>query len=60
MEVEENRWMCYKVEFRRSNIHTYVRTYVCVYVYIHFEPFKIWGHLEMSLFLKEKHIVLSI
>ena len=30
-----------------------------VYVYIHYHS-KVWGHLEMSLFLKEKHIFCSL
>jgi len=37
-------------------IHICVYTYMCVYmyVYIHYRS-KVWDHLEMTLFFKEKH-----
>jgi len=35
-------------------IHIYIYMYIYIYIYIH-DHSKVWGHLEMSLFFKEKH-----
>jgi len=32
--------------------------YVYIYIYIHYHS-KVWGHLEMSLFFKEKQCFLN-
>jgi len=35
-------------------IYIYIYTHIYIYIYLHYRS-KVWGHLEMSLFFKEKH-----
>jgi len=64
--TEKNLTACFVCErlrlnictsFTRANIDmTSMSVYIYIYIYIHYRS-KVWGHLEMSLFFKEKHCV---